>query len=188
MFTSKPQNNALAAALIVLGDRFYQGYDADGQGAEHRGNWAADARIADQLWSLSVRISCHRVGGFDLASTSCRTVLAAAVMRELELILMKMPPRRESPFQIPLLKNSLGLLIASIAVFAVWLARADASFVARFSYATLIFTALYDAVFFVTLPGAVTWVGASIIIAGAVLLAMREARRKPQPVRAHTSV
>lgn len=141
--------------------------------------------------------------------------LTAAGVMGLELIFIKKLAGRESPFQILLINNTLGLIISSIAVFAVWqmptpaqwgilagiggcmavaqtcfvnaMARADASFVAPFSYATLIFAALYDILFFNVIPDIVTWIGAFIIIAGAVLLALREARLKPQIPRPHTS-
>ena len=56
------------------------------------------------------------------------------------------------------------------------MARADASFVAPFSYATLIFAALYDALVFGTRPDAVSWLGALVILSGAGLLAWRETR------------
>ncbi len=141
--------------------------------------------------------------------------LTAALVMGLELIFMKKLTGRESPFQILLLNNTLGLILSSAAVIAVWqmpspaqwmilaalgicmaiaqtcfinaMARADASFVAPFSYATLIFAALYDMLFFNVIPDVVTWIGAAIIIAGAVLLALREARLKPQNPRPHTS-
>ena len=88
----------------------------------------------------------------------------------LELILIKRLGRREGPFQILIVNNSVGLVISSIAVLGVWrmpttqqwlvlgaigcliaaaqpcfvngMARADASFVAPFSYATPIFAVL----------------------------------------------
>jgi drug/metabolite transporter (DMT)-like permease len=56
------------------------------------------------------------------------------------------------------------------------MARADASFVAPFSYATLIFATLYDLIFYDVFPDAITCLGAGIILAGAVLLAVREAQ------------
>lgn len=141
--------------------------------------------------------------------------LAAAMVMGLELIFIKKLAGRESPFQILLINNTLGLTLSSVAVIAVWqmptgaqwlilagiggcmaiaqtcfvnaMARADASFVAPFSYATLIFAAAYDMLFFNVIPDVVTWIGASIIIAGAVFLALREARLKPQNPRPHTS-
>ena len=139
--------------------------------------------------------------------------LTAAIVMGLELIFIKKLAGRESPFQILFINNTLGLILSSIAVIAVWqmptaaqwailagiggcmavaqtcfvnaMARADASFVAPFSYATLIFAALYDRLFFNVIPDVVTWIGAGIIIAGAVLLAQREARLKPQYSRPH---
>lgn len=130
----------------------------------------------------------------------------AAMVMGLELIFIKKLAGRENPFQILLLNNFIGLGIASLAVIPVWqapsgaqwallaalglcmavaqtcfvnaMARADASFVAPFSYGTLIFAALYDVLFYDVVPDIVTLIGAAIIIAGAVLLALREARAK----------
>ncbi|MEL6887776.1 MAG: EamA/RhaT family transporter, partial [Pseudomonadota bacterium] len=47
-----------------------------------------------------------------------------------------------------------------------------------FSYATLIFAALYDVVFYDVVPDTVTLTGAGIIMAGAALLAWREGRQR----------
>ena len=130
--------------------------------------------------------------------------LAAAMAMGLEIALIKILSGREGWLQILLINNSFGLIIASLAVFFVWtpptplqwaalvgvglfmalaqmayvnaMARAEASFVAPFAYATLIFAALFDALVFTTPPDAVTSDGAAIIIAGAALLAWREAR------------
>lgn len=130
--------------------------------------------------------------------------LAAAVVMGLEVIFIKKLAGREAPFQILLVNNAIGVGIASLAVIPVWepptpaqwaalagigalmataqvffinaMARADASFVAPFSYATLIFAALYDAMVFGTRPDAVSWLGALVILSGAGLLAWREAR------------
>ena len=141
--------------------------------------------------------------------------LGAAMVMGMELIFIKKLAGREGPFQILIFNNSIGLIISSLAVIAVWqpptgqqwlvlaligtlmaaaqtcfvngMARAEASFVAPFSYATLIFAAFYDALFYRNVPDMVSWIGAAIIIAGAVLLALREARLKPQPARPHTS-
>lgn len=132
--------------------------------------------------------------------------LGAAMVMGVELIFIKKLTGREGPFQILLVNNLIGLCIASLAVLAVWqpptpaqwgmlagvgvsmalaqtcfvngMARADASFVAPFSYATLIFAALFDLAFFDVLPDAISVAGATIIVAGAVLLAVREARLK----------
>lgn len=140
--------------------------------------------------------------------------LGAAMVMGMELIFIKKLARRENPFQILLINNAIGLVIATLAVLPFWqtptplqwallaalglcmataqtffvngMARADASFVAPFSYATLIFAALYDLLVFAQRPDAVTMLGAGIIIAGALLLALREARIKKTHHRAAT--
>lgn len=142
--------------------------------------------------------------------------LGAALVMGFELIFIKKLSQRENPFQILLVNNAIGVLISSVAVIAVWapptaaqwgllvalglcmsvaqtffvngMARAEASFVAPFSYGTLIFASLYDVLFFRVVPDGVTILGAGIIIAGALLLALREARqRAPLPPRPTTS-
>lgn len=132
--------------------------------------------------------------------------LGAAVMMGIELIFIKRLSGREPPLQILLTNNALGLCLASVAVLAVWqaptpaqwagmialgsmmacaqacfvnaMARADASFVTPFSYLTLIFAALYDAVLFDVIPDGVSLLGAAVIMGGAALLAWREGRRR----------
>jgi len=133
--------------------------------------------------------------------------LAAAMIMGLELIFIKKLTNREPPLQVLLINNAIGMLIASAAVLPVWqmpspaqwlalaalgglmacaqacfingMARADASFVAPFSYATLIFAALYDFLGFGVTPDAVTVLGAIIILTGAAVLAWREGRQRP---------
>jgi drug/metabolite transporter (DMT)-like permease len=130
--------------------------------------------------------------------------LGAALAMGMELIFIKKLSGREPVFQILLINNAIGLCIATLAVLTVWqppaptqwialaalgglmacaqflfvnaMARADASFVAPFSYATLILAALYDYAAFGVVPDRITALGAGIIIAGALLLALREAR------------
>jgi drug/metabolite transporter (DMT)-like permease len=130
--------------------------------------------------------------------------LAAALAMGMELILIKRLAGRERPLQILLINNVIGTVIATIAVIPVWqspqpaqwvalagigfgmaaaqacfvngMARADASFVAPVSYATLVFAGLWDALVFGILPDAVGLIGAVVILSGAVLLAWREAR------------
>lgn len=142
--------------------------------------------------------------------------LGAAMVMGMELIFIKKLARRENPFQILLVNNLIGLGLATCAVLPVWqapnaqqwavlaaiglcmavaqtcfvnaMARADASFVAPFSYSTLIFAALYDVVFYGTVPDAVTASGACIILTGAIWLALREARVKKPVPRPHTAV
>lgn len=131
--------------------------------------------------------------------------LAAAMVMGMELIFIKKLSSWESPFQILLVNNTMGLAIATLAVLPVWqmptseqwaalagigllmacaqacfvngMARADASFVAPFSYATLIFAALYDLIGFDVIPDAISLTGAAIILSGALVLAWREGRQ-----------
>lgn len=130
--------------------------------------------------------------------------LASAAVIGMELIFIKKLAGREAPFQILLINNGIGLAIASVAVVPVWqtpdamqwlglagvgllmacaqvcfingIARADASYVAPFSYATLVFAAFYDFIIFDVIPDRVTWLGAAIILGGALMLALREAQ------------
>lgn len=130
--------------------------------------------------------------------------LAAAMVIGVELIFIKKLSGRESVFQILLINNLIGMSISSLAVLAVWqmptapqwgalvtlgltmvcvqilfvngMARGDASFVAPFSYATLVFAALFDLAVFDVMPDAVSVLGAGVILSGALMLVWREAR------------
>ncbi len=132
--------------------------------------------------------------------------LAAAAVIGMELIFIKKLSGREPPIQILFVNNAMGLVIASVAVLAVWraptpeqwaalagvgvlmacaqacfvngMARADASFVAPISYATLIFAALYDFAIFDVIPDAVSVAGSTVILTGALILVWREARAR----------
>jgi len=133
--------------------------------------------------------------------------LAAAALLGAEVTCIKMLSGREGPFQILLINNMIGLVLSSLAVLAVWqppspaqwaglagigllmlsaqicyvnaVARADASLVVPFSYATLVFATLYDLAIFGIVPDGVSILGALTIVAGAALLAWREARIRP---------
>ncbi|WP_146344147.1 DMT family transporter [Falsiphaeobacter marinintestinus] len=137
--------------------------------------------------------------------------LGAALVMGLELIFIKKLSGREPLFQVLLINNLIGVCIASLAVLPVWqaptlaqwgalaavgalmacaqvcfvngMARADASFVAPFSYATLVFAALYDFLVFGARPSWVSVLGAAIILAGALMLALREARLRSSSLR-----
>lgn len=134
--------------------------------------------------------------------------LGAALVLGLEIIFIKRLSGREGALQILLVNNLIGFCIASIAVLPVfawpntaqWMAmagvgicmalaqscflnavaRAEASFIVPFSYATLISAALIDMVAFGVLPTVPSAIGAAIIIAGGALLAWREGRIKGQ--------
>ncbi|NOD77042.1 MULTISPECIES: DMT family transporter [unclassified Ruegeria] len=135
--------------------------------------------------------------------------LTAAAVIGMELIFIKKLSGREIPIQILLVNNSMGLAIATVAVIAVWqtptsaqwaalagigvlmacaqacfvngMARADASFVAPISYATLIFAAFYDFVVFDVIPDRTSLIGSAIILAGGLILVWREARVVKRP-------
>ncbi|MTI00537.1 DMT family transporter [Roseibium sp. RKSG952] len=132
--------------------------------------------------------------------------LSAAAVIGMELIFIKKLSGKEIPIQILLVNNSMGLAIATVAVVTVWepptpeqwaalagigvlmacaqacfvngMARADASFVAPISYATLIFAAFYDFAVFEVVPDIVSVIGSSIILTGALILVWREARAR----------
>ncbi|MCH2093653.1 MAG: DMT family transporter [Rhodobacteraceae bacterium] len=132
--------------------------------------------------------------------------LGAALMLGCELIFIKILTHREKPLQILLINNLIGLLIASAAASFVWhsptapqwvalagigflmaaaqysftnaMMRGDASFVAPFFYATLIFAALYDFAAFGVAPDQLSLIGMATILSGGGLLAWREARLK----------
>ena len=139
-------------------------------------------------------------GSFDPAAL---LALGAAVLLGFEINIIKILSGREGPFSILLVNNAIGLCLAGTAAFWIWVspntvqwalmagvgvlmamaqtcfvnavARADASFVAPISYATLVFAALYDLTVYGVVPDGVTVLGALIIIAGGALLAWREA-------------
>ncbi|MCE8006251.1 DMT family transporter [Aestuariivita sp.] len=133
--------------------------------------------------------------------------LGAAMVMGMELIFIKKLSGREGPSQILFVNNAIGVVIAGLAVLAFWqaptpgqwlalvgigvamacaqacfvngMARADASYVAPFSYATLVFATLYDFGWFGVRPDWVSLLGALIILTGAAILAWREALQKP---------
>jgi drug/metabolite transporter (DMT)-like permease len=132
--------------------------------------------------------------------------LGAAVLLGMEVIFIKKLAGRERPFQILLINNTIGVLIASVAVINVlqaptlsqWIAlagigfamaaaqtcfvnamaRADASFIAPFSYGTLIFATLYDWAIYHAVPDGISLLGAITILVGGVILAWREGRAR----------
>lgn len=130
--------------------------------------------------------------------------LSAAMVMGLEVTLIKLLSGREKPLQILLVNNAIGLTIATVAVLFVWtmptpaqwaalaalgvmmalaqscfiqaMRRAESSFVAPFSYATLIFATFYDFIIFNAVPDWISISGAAIIITGALILVWRETR------------
>lgn len=131
--------------------------------------------------------------------------LAAAAFLGAELIFMKLIARKEAPFQILFINNSIGLSIALVAVSFVWmnpnaqqwmalvaigllmvcaqtcyvsaLRIADASYIAPFGYMSLVFAAIYDFTIFYQIPDKFSIIGAVLILIGAFILAWREGRQ-----------
>ena len=178
---------AMLLAIPLLGERV--------------GPWRWGAAVVALLGALILLRPA--TGSFQPAAL---LALGAAVVMGMELIFIKKLSGRERPIQILLVNNAMGLVIASVAVWPVWqtplpaqwaalagigllmacaqicfvngMARADASFVAPFSYATLVFATLYDLAAFQVWPDAVSLTGAAIILAGALTLAWREGRAR----------
>ena len=139
--------------------------------------------------------------------TGALLALGAALILGFEVILIKRLSRAEGPLQILLINNLMGTAIATLAVLFVWtapapgqwlalagvgvtmacaqgcfvnaMARAEASLVVPFSYATLIFAALFDAAVFGVIPGWVSATGGAMIVTAGLILAWRESRLRP---------
>lgn len=142
--------------------------------------------------------------------------LGAALTLGLEVVFIKRLAGREGPLQVLLINNLIGLTIATAVMLPYWItpspaqwlgmagvglsmalaqscffnavARADASLVVPFSYATLISAAVIDFAVFGMKPVPISMLGAAVIIAGGVLLAWREglARKRPTAPRPGT--
>lgn len=128
--------------------------------------------------------------------------LLAAILFGMEVVLLKLLAGREGAFQIILIANVVGTVIASLTLPFVWqtpvgnqwvwmagtgilmvtaqtfytnaLRIGEASFVLPFSYATLLFAALYDFVLFDVVPVSLSLVGGVIIVISGIILAWRE--------------
>lgn len=132
--------------------------------------------------------------------------LAAAASIGAELIFIKRLSVTEPVLRVLLINNGMAALIAGIATIWVWqppsaeqwvllagtgvfmvtaqslnlrgMAIAEASYIAPFFYATLIYSALYDWLFFSEIPALTTAIGSTMIIGGALILGWRERRAK----------
>ena len=131
--------------------------------------------------------------------------LVAAMLFGLEITLIKKITRSDGPFQILIINNTIGAVLATIVVVWVWsvpnlgqwfilvgvgvlmvigqfffiqaMRRADASLVAPVSNAVLIFVVVMDFVVLGVVPPWISWIGAGLIVAAAVLIAVREGRQ-----------
>jgi drug/metabolite transporter (DMT)-like permease len=130
--------------------------------------------------------------------------LAAAVFLGAEAVLIKWLTGGEPRLRILLVNNAIGTALAVTAAAFVWVApttgqwvlmallgtamlgaqalfiaamrRGEASYVMPFFYATLVFAALYDLALFGDRPDLAGALGATVVVAGAVLLAWRDGR------------
>ena len=165
-------------------------------------------RVGKYRW-LAAAISL--VGAFILLRPSPASfqpaallALCAALAMGIELIFIKLLTRKENPFQILLVNNGLGFLLAGCTALFVWqspepfqwvamiavgilmvivqtcyvlaLRLSDASFIAPFSYSALIFATFYDFIIFGQSPDMVSIIGSITICTGAVILASRESK------------
>ena len=139
------------------------------------------------------------IASFQLAGL---LALFAAILMGAELICMKIITKTENSFQILIINNSIGFIVSITAAYFFWqqptfhqwialvsigllmicaqacyitaIAIADASYVAPFSYMTLIFVTFYDFILFNQLPDHISLIGIILILISAITLAWRE--------------
>ena len=132
--------------------------------------------------------------------------MIGAIIMGLEIICIKYLSQRENIFKILLLNNLIASVIASVFLPVVFkipslieflgmifiafcfligqffflnsMKRADASFIMPFFYSTLIFVILFDLIIFNFMPDAISFIGASIIFFGALIISYREVKSK----------
>jgi drug/metabolite transporter (DMT)-like permease len=145
--------------------------------------------------------------GAEAFQPAAMIAFVAALFMGAEVIAIKRLTGREGPLQILIINNLIGCGVAVAAASFVWIwptplewalmagtgllmvcgqacflnaiGRAEASFVTPVFYATLIFAAFYDAVIYGVLPDSVGWIGAGLILSGALILVWREGRQSP---------
>lgn len=171
----------MALAVPLLGDRIGP-----------RQTLAAAVSVAGMLVLLRP--------GHDAVQPAALLALAAAVFMGLESILIKQLADREPPLRMLLVNNAIGATVAIPVAFLVWrspgthglalmtlvgvamvigqsgyiqaLRRARVSTVVPAFYLTLVFAALYDFVAFGVVPDGPAVAGASLIVTGALVLAL----------------
>lgn len=132
--------------------------------------------------------------------------IIGAIIMGLEIICIKYLSQRENIFKILLLNNLIASVIASVFLPVVFkipslieflgmifiafcfligqffflnsMKRADASFIMPFFYSTLIFVILLDLIIFNFMPDVISFIGASIIFFGALIISYREVKSK----------
>jgi len=148
--------------------------------------------------------------GAGVVQPAALLALGAALSMGLEGIFIKKLTNRESPRQILLVNNFMGMVIASLAVIAFFqlpegavqwgaligvgvlmvsgqvlfvlaVSRVDASYVAPFFYLVLVWAALFDIAAFGVWPDWVSVTGGAIVVSGGLIMAWRESRLRPVP-------
>lgn len=142
--------------------------------------------------------------GFGEIEPGALIALAAAVFIAGEITFAKFLSRTEGVLRVLLGTNLIAFAISGCAALFVWrapdqtelllmaavgvsmvsaqglfmatLAFSDSSFATPFFYGALVFAALYDALWFGVIPAPLSFAGAALIVAGAVVLAVRERR------------
>lgn len=140
--------------------------------------------------------------GTDTFQPAALIALLAAGLFAMELVVIKILTGRESVFQLIYIANGAAMVLSSLVVVWVWQAPTstqwllmaatglsmvsaqvfftkaiklgDASFIAPFSYATLLFAALYDFAIFSVIPVPLSILGGLIVIVSGIVLAWRE--------------
>lgn len=144
--------------------------------------------------------------GTEAFQVAALIALLGAFLMGLEVIYIKRLTGSEPTTRILFINNAIGATMAATAASFVWIQpstqqwavlialglvmvsaqtcfiqamkSADASYAMPFFYTTLIFAALYDFGLFDVIPAAISFVGAAVIICGALLLMFRERRKK----------
>ncbi|MEM9782693.1 MAG: DMT family transporter [Pseudomonadota bacterium] len=147
--------------------------------------------------------------GAEALKPGALVALAAALFLSLEAIVIKRLSTLQPALAILLVNNTLGAVISLSVAIAFWRApsalewalmagvsfsvvgaqvcflqamrRAEASWVAPFSYLTLVVAAILDYAVFGDLPGPVAMLGAVVLVGGALLIAWRDQVRARGP-------
>ncbi len=143
--------------------------------------------------------------GTDAFQPAALIALSAAVLMGLEMTMIKRLLSSEPPMRILLINNAIGAVVSVSAAAFVWTAPsaiewglaallgaitvtaqscfiqsmrgADASYAVPFMYSTLVFAALYDFALFDDVPTGLSIIGAAGIVAGAVVLVLRDRKK-----------
>ncbi|MCW1932720.1 DMT family transporter [Pararhodobacter zhoushanensis] len=181
-------------AMLLLGERV--------------GPWRWGAAVIAMLGALVLLRP-----GAGVIQPAALLAVGAAVAMGIEAIVIKRLATSEPPGRTMLINNAMGAVLSSVVALTVFVwpqgatvwagligmgvvmvtaqilllganRLVDASFVAPFFYLTLVWAAVYDIVFFDVWPDAVSLTGASIVIAGGLVMTWREvlnARRAAVP-------